>query len=81
MSYTMNIAPGYVAGIVDLMSSELDAICGGETSDGEKLAATAGIIATGSALAGGPTNPLGAGLLAAAATVEILAITVSIFDN
>ena len=76
---TMTLEQTRPLGITELALEEIDAIVGG-MSTAEKLSGTATLLAGGSLLAGGPTNPIGAGLLAAAGTTEMLAVVATIFD-
>jgi hypothetical protein len=64
--------------ISELSQVELDIVMGGAVT-AAKLSATAGVLAGASLVAGGPTNPVGGALLAAAATTEMIAVVVSIF--
>lgn len=64
--------------ITDLSQQEMDTVSAG-ISTAEQLSGTAAALAGASALTGGPSNPVGGALLAAAATTEVIAIVVSIF--
>lgn len=64
--------------IVELTFDELEAVLGA-ASTAEKLSGTAVALAGASALAGGPSNPIGGALLAGAATTEVVALMFSAF--